>query len=86
MRGYGLIIMFTDDHSKFIQLTFIKSKSETPVKFWEYVAKVEKQQPKSKLCRIRVPQRSNHPTRGKFLEYFAMEVIIRELSAQRSQH
>jgi hypothetical protein len=52
MRGYRYIILFTDDHSRYTEVYFMKAKSEAPAKFKEYVAKVEKQHPKSKVCRI----------------------------------
>jgi len=50
MRGWQYIIMFTDDHSRYTEVYFFKAKSEAPAKFKEYVVKVEKQHPKSKVC------------------------------------
>jgi hypothetical protein len=50
MRGYRYIIMFPDDHSRYTEVYFMKAKSEAAAKFNEYVAKVEKQHPKSKVC------------------------------------
>jgi len=85
MRGYRYIIMFTDDHSRYTEVYFMKAKSEAPAKFKEYVAKVEKQHPKSKVCRIRVDGGGEYASREKFLEYLAEEGIIREVSAPYSQ-
>jgi len=68
MRGYRYIIMFTDDHSRYTEVYFIKAKSEAPGKFKEYVAKVEKQHPKSKVCQIRVDGGGEYDSREKFLE------------------
>jgi hypothetical protein len=59
----------------------MKAKSEAPAKFKENVAKVEKQHPKSKVCRITVNGRGEYATREKLLEYLAEEGIIREVSA-----
>jgi hypothetical protein len=42
--------MFTHHHSRYTEVYFMKAKSEAPAKFKEYVAKVEKQHPKSKVC------------------------------------
>jgi hypothetical protein len=39
--------MFTDDHSRYTEVYIMKTKSEAPAKLKEYVAKVEKQHPKS---------------------------------------
>ena len=50
MCGYRYIITFTDDHSRYTEVYFMKAKSDTPAKFKEYVVKVEKQHPKSKVC------------------------------------
>ena len=85
MRGYRHIIMFTDDHLRYTEGYFMKAKSESPAKFKEYVAKVEKQHPNSKVWRIRVDGGGEYATREKFLEYFAKEGIIREESATYSQ-
>jgi len=52
MRGYRYIIMFTDNNSRYTEVYFMNAKSEAPAKFKEYEAKVEKQHPKSKVCRI----------------------------------
>jgi hypothetical protein len=38
--------MFTDHHSRYTEVYFMKPKSDAPAKFKEYVAKVEKQHPK----------------------------------------
>jgi len=84
MRGYRYIIMFTDDHSRYTEVYFMTAKSEAPVKFKEYVAKVEKQHHKSKLCRIRVDGGGEYASLEKFLEYLAEEGIIREVSAAYS--
>jgi len=85
MRGYRYIIMFTDDHSRYTEVYFMKAKSETPVKFKEYVAKVEKPHAKSKVCRIRVDRGGEYASREKFLEYLAEEGISGEVSASYSQ-
>ena len=85
MRGYRYIIIFTDDHSRYTKVYFMKAKSEAPAKFKEYVAKVEKQHPKLKVCRIRVDGGGVYASREKFLEYLAEEGIIREVSAPYSQ-
>jgi hypothetical protein len=50
VRGYGFIMMFTQAHSRYTEVYFMKAKSEAPAKFKEYVAKVQKQNPKSKVC------------------------------------
>jgi len=85
MRGYQYIIMLTDDHSRYTEVYFIKAKSEAPAKIKKYVATVEKQLPKSKVCRIGVDAGGEYATREKFLEYLAEEGIIREVSAPYSQ-
>jgi hypothetical protein len=85
MRGYRYIIMFTDDHSRYTEVYFMKAKSEAPAKFKEYVAKVEKQHPKSKVCRVRVDGGGEYASCEKFLKYLAEEGIIREVSAPYSQ-
>jgi len=59
----------------------MESKSAAPAKFKEYVAKVEKQHPKSKVCRAGVDGGSEYASRETFLEYLAEEGIIREVSA-----
>ena len=85
MRGYLYMIMFTDDHSRYTEVYLMKAKSEALAKFKEYVAKVEKQHPKSKVCRIRVDGGGVYASREKFLEYLAEEGIIMEVSAPYSQ-
>ena len=50
MLSYQCIIMIRDDHSWYTEVDFMKAKSDAPAKFKEYVAKVEKQHPKSKVC------------------------------------
>ena len=45
------MIMFTDDHSGYTEVILMKAKSEALAKFTEYVVEVEKQHPKSKVCR-----------------------------------
>jgi hypothetical protein len=85
MRGYQYSIMFTDDHSRYTEVYFMKAKSEAQAKFKEYVAKVEKQHPKSKVCRIRVDGGGEYASHEKFLEYLAEEGIIGEVSAPYSQ-
>jgi len=85
MCGYGYMIMFTDDHSWYTQVYFMNGKCEAPAKFKEYVAKVVKQNPKSKVCRIRVDGEGEYASHEKFLEYLADESIIREVSALYSQ-
>jgi len=77
--------MFTDDHLRYTEVYFMKAKSEAAVKFKEYVMKVEKQHPKSKVCRIRVDGAGEYGGREKFLEYLAEEGIIREVSAPYPQ-
>jgi hypothetical protein len=77
--------MFTDDYSRYTEVCFMKAKSEAPAKFKEYVAKVEKQHPKKKVCRIRVDGGGEYGSREKFLEYLAEEGIVREVSAPYSQ-
>jgi len=85
MRGYQYSIMFTGDHSKYTEVYYKKDKFEAPAKFKEYVAKVEKQHPKSKVCRIRVDGGGEYASREKFLEYLAEEAIIREVYARYTQ-
>jgi len=85
MRGYRYIIMFMDDHSRYTEVYFIIAKSEDPAKFKEYMAKVEKQHPKSKVCRIRVVGGGEYASCEKFLEYLAEEGIITEVSDPYSQ-
>jgi len=85
MRGYRYIIMFTDDHSRYTEVYFMKAKSQAPAQFKEYVAKVEKQHPKLKVCQISADAGGEYASRDKFLEYLAEEGIIREVSAQYSQ-
>jgi len=82
---YRYIIMVTDDHSRYTEVYFMKAKSEVPAKFKEYVAKVEKQHLKSKVCRIGVDGGGEYARREKFLEYLAEEGNIEEVSAPYSQ-
>jgi len=63
----------------------MEAKSEAPAKFKEYVAKVEKQHPKSNICQIRVDGGSEYASCEKFLVYLAEEGITREVSAPYSQ-
>jgi len=83
--GYQYIIMFTDGHWRYTEVYFMKAKSEAPAKFKEYVAKVEKQHPKSKVCQITVDGGGEYASREKFFEYLAEEGSIREVSAPYSQ-
>jgi len=85
MRRYRYILMFTDDHSRYTEVYFMKAKSEPPEKFKDYVAKVEKQHPKLKVSQVRVDGGGEHASREKFLEYLAQEGIIRKVSAPYSQ-
>jgi len=85
MRSYRYIIMFTDHHSRYTEVYFIKAKSEDPAKFKEYVVKVEKRHPELKVCRIRVDGGGEYASHEKFLEYLAEEGIIREVSAPYSE-
>jgi len=85
LRGYRYINMFTNAHSRYTEVYCMKAKSEAPAKYKEYVAKVEKQHPKSKVCRIRVDSGGEYATREKFLEYLAEKGIIREVSAPYSR-
>jgi hypothetical protein len=85
IRGYRYIIMFTDNHLRYTVVYLIKAKSEAPVKFKEYEAKVDKQHPKLKVCRIGVDGGGEYASHEKFLEYLAEEGIIREVSAPYSQ-
>jgi hypothetical protein len=63
----------------------MKAKCDAPAKFKEYVAKVEKQHPQSKVCQIGIYCGGEYASRKKFLEYLAEEGIIREVSAPYSQ-
>jgi hypothetical protein len=63
----------------------MKANSAAPAKFKEYVAKVEKQHPKSKGCRCRVDGGGEYASCEIFLENLTEEGIIRELSAPYSQ-
>jgi len=85
MRGYRYFIMFHDDHARYTEVYFMKANSVAPAKFKEYVAKVGKQHPKSKVCRIRVDGGGEYASTEKFLEYLAEEGIIGEVSAPYSQ-
>jgi hypothetical protein len=58
---------------------------EASAKFKEYVAKMEKQHPKSQVYPIRVDEGGEYASLGRFLEYLAEEGIIREVSAPYSQ-
>jgi len=86
MRGYRYIIMFTDDHSRYTEASFMKAEFEAPAKFKEYVAKLEKQHPKSKVCRFRFDDGGEYTSHEKFLEYLAEKGIIRGVSAPYSRH
>jgi hypothetical protein len=86
MLGYRYIIMSNDDHSGYTEVYFMTANSEAQAKFKEYVAKVEKQHQKSKVCPIRVDGESECASREKFLDYLLEEGIIREVSAPYSQH
>ena len=85
MRSYRYIMMFTDDHSRYTEVYLIKAKSEAAAKFKEYVAIVQTQHPKSKVCQIGVDEGGKYASRQKFLEYLAEEGIVREVSAPYSQ-
>jgi hypothetical protein len=63
----------------------MKAKSEGPAKFKEYVVKLEMQHPKSKVCLIRVNRGVEYACHEKFLEYYAEDRIVREVSAPYSQ-
>ena len=58
---------------------FMKAKSEAPTKIKEYVAKVEKQHPKKRVCRIRVDGGGEYGSRENFLEYLTEEGIVRDI-------
>jgi len=85
MRGYRYINMFTEDQSRYTEVYFNRAKTEPPAKFQEYVAKLEKQHPKSKVSRIRVDGGGKYASHEKFLEYLAEEGIIRGVSAPYSE-
>jgi len=85
MRGYRYIIMFTDDCSRYTEVYLMKLMSEAPTKIKEYVARVEKQHSKSKVCRIRLDGGGEYGSRDKFLDYLAQEGITREVSAPYSK-
>ena len=55
------------------------------MKFKEYVARVEKQHLKSKVCWIRVDGEGVYGSREKFVDYLVQEGIIREISVPYSQ-
>jgi hypothetical protein len=59
MRGYRYMIMCTDDRLRYINIHFMKVKSETPAKFKEYVAKVEKQHPKLKVSHVQLMEEAS---------------------------
>jgi len=77
--------MFTDDHLSYTEVYITNAASEAAEKFKQYVAKVGKQHPKSKVCRIRVDGGGEYASRGTFLNDLAEEGIIREVSAPYSQ-
>jgi hypothetical protein len=77
--------MFTDDHSRYTAVYIMNAQSEVPAKFKEYVAKVEKQHKKVKVCRVRVDGGGEYASHEKFVDYLAEEGIIREVSAPYSQ-
>jgi len=77
--------MFTNDYSRYSEVYFMKLMSEAPAKFKEYVARVEKQHSKMKVCRIRVDGGGQYVRREKFLYHLAQEGITREVSAPYSQ-
>jgi hypothetical protein len=79
MRVYPCIIIFTDDYSRYTEVYFMKLKSEASGKFKEYVARVEKQHLKSKVCRIRVDGGGEYCSRVKFLDYLAQDGITRNV-------
>ena len=60
--------MFTNNYSRHTKVYFMRAKSEAPAKFTEYVAKVEKQHPKSKVYRIRVDGAGEYGSCEKFFE------------------
>jgi hypothetical protein len=49
----------------------MNATSEAPGMFKDYVAKVQKQHPKSKVCRIKVDGGSEYASLKKFHEYLA---------------
>jgi hypothetical protein len=77
--------MFTDHYSRYTEVYFMKAKSQAPAKFKEYVAKVQKQLPNSKVSGIRVDGEGEYASREKLFEYLAEDGIIREVSAPYSQ-
>jgi len=85
MRGYRYIMIFTHDHSRYTNVYSMKTTSVARAKCKEYVAKVEKQHPKSKVSQFRVDGGDEDPSRERFLDYLAEEGIISELSASYSQ-
>lgn len=79
MSSYRYIIMCTNDYSRYTDVYFMKAKSEAPTKIKEYVAKVEKQHPKKRVCRIRVDGGGEYGSRENFLEYLTEEGIVRDI-------
>jgi hypothetical protein len=63
--------MMTDDYSRYTEVYFMKLKSEGPVKFKEYVARMEKPHSNSKVCTLRVERGGEYGSRDKFLDYLA---------------
>jgi hypothetical protein len=84
VQAYRYIILFTDDYSRYTEVYFIQAQSVEPAKFKVYVAKEEKQHPKSKVCRTRVDGGGVYASLEKFVEYLAEDGIIREVSARHS--
>ena len=63
----------------------MQARSVAPAMFREFVAKVAKRHPKSKVCRIRVDGGGKYASREMFLGHLAQEGIIREVSSPYSQ-
>ena len=82
MGGNCYIIMFTNDYSTYTKLYFLKLKLDAAEKFEEHSAWVEKQQLKSKVCRITVDGGGEYGSRVKFLDYLAQEGITSEVLPQ----
>jgi hypothetical protein len=85
IRGDCDIIMFTDGYSRYTEVYIMRLKPEACGKFKKYVARVEKQHSKMKVCRIRVDGGGEYGSSEKFLDYLAQEGITREVSAPYSQ-
>jgi hypothetical protein len=77
--------MFTDDYLRYTDVYFMMVKSEAHAKFKEYVARVEKQLSKSKICTIRVHGGADYCSREKFLDFVAQEGITWNVSAPYSE-